>query len=350
MFIVDVLLQYILPVVYDSFITLILVVAFLAVLRIRDPSMRILFLFLPLVKPFLVIAERMEMKGLSSDIPFMIGGLRLPDPHKFFTHLESTNWISSNLNQRIMLIAVAAIGLILLLRWVHLYCFYRELAYEEKVGREDVPHIYSIIDRYGEKMEIRKLEVSLTHGSYISPFVVGIRKITLVLSPALIDYLNEGERETIIAHELSHIRRHDNLIGWIALILRDMLFLNPFAHIAYVMIKGEQEKGSDKLVLKYSGKDSKQVARETLNSIKKMKTALQEKALQAPAGGYLFSPGIMWNMSRLRNRVHSIIKTNPNKIYAGVFTRVVLLVVWAIALMLQMLIIINFNGRTIFLR
>jgi len=350
MFLVDVLLRYILPIIYDSFVSLILVIAFLAVFRVRDSTIRILYLFLPLAKPFIVIAEKIEIKGIVNNMPVMFGGLRLPDPHSFFSHLESSDRIFSNFNQSLLLMVILAIGLVLLLRWVHLYFFYRKLAYEEKVGREDVPQIYSIIDRYGEKLNIKKPDVSLTHRPYVSPFVIGIKRITLVLSPVLVDYLDQGERETIIAHELSHIRRHDNLIGWVALILRDIMFFNPFSHIAYTLIKAEQEKGSDKLVLKYSGKDSKQIAREILNSIKKMKTMLQQKASRVPTGGYLFSPGIMLNITRLKNRVNCLMKTNPDKINARVLTTVVLVVVWVMFLLLQMLVVININGKTIFLR
>ncbi|GAI38615.1 unnamed protein product, partial [marine sediment metagenome] len=135
-----------------------------------------------------------------------------------------------------------------------------------------IPGIYAIIDDYIQKMKTKAPYVSLTHRHYFSPFIIGIKNFALVLSPKLIDVLNTGEKEVLIQHELSHIKRNDNLIGWIALILRDLLFFNPFSYIAYSLIKSEQEKDSDKLVVKYSGKPVKKIAKNILNATLKIKS------------------------------------------------------------------------------
>ena len=52
--------DYIIPVIYDSLVTLIIVLLILFIFRIKDSGIRILFFFLPLIKPFLVVAERLK--------------------------------------------------------------------------------------------------------------------------------------------------------------------------------------------------------------------------------------------------------------------------------------------------
>ncbi|GAG71840.1 unnamed protein product, partial [marine sediment metagenome] len=66
---------------------------------------------------------------------------------------------------------------------------------------------------------------------------------------------------------------------WAALILRDLLFFNPFAYIAYYLIKTEQEKDSDKLVVKYSGKPSKEISKNILNVILKIRSISTSKPI-----------------------------------------------------------------------
>ena len=71
---------------------------------------------------------------------------------------------------------------------------------------------------------------------------------------------SSGEiKEILIRHELSHIRRKDNLIGWVSLIFRDLNFFNPFGYIAYYLIRSEQEKACDGLVAKSDERPSEEM-------------------------------------------------------------------------------------------
>ena len=49
MFFLDVLVRYVLPIIYNSFVVLVLILFFLFIFRIKDSNIRILFFFLPLV-------------------------------------------------------------------------------------------------------------------------------------------------------------------------------------------------------------------------------------------------------------------------------------------------------------
>ena len=217
--------------IYSSMVSLVLVLLILFIFRIKDSNIRILFFFLPLIKPFIIITDKIDP---SSQLDIL--ALRWPDPYniiRIIRNFERGSLILSDMNYFILLLIIIGITTILIIRWIILYLFYRDLAYEDKVLRKDAPDIYDIIDNFIKKIKIKAPDVSLTSKNYLSPFVIGIKKSTLVLSPNLLERLSSNEKETLIQHELSHIKRKDNLIGWAALVLRDFLFFNPFAYIAY---------------------------------------------------------------------------------------------------------------------
>jgi len=351
MFFLEILTDYIIPVIYSSFSSLVIVLLILFIFRIKDSNIRILFFFLPLIKPFIVIAEKISKAHYQAE-PISIF-IRLPDPNnifRVFKGLEKGPVVFPDINYSVLLLIIISIIAILIAKWIILYLFYRNLAYEDVVTRKDVPEIYTIIDDYTRKTKIKAPYVSLTHGHYLSPFIVGIKKIALVLSPRLIDTLNTGEKEVLIQHELSHIKRNDNITNWAALILRDLLFFNPFSYIAYSLIKSEQDKDSDKLVIKYTGRPVKEIARNILGIILKMKSIPAIKPSPQSAHGLQFIPHSLFSQVRLRNRITSILNTDPDKIYSHIFPKIMLFFLFVILLIIQLVFIIKINDFYLFLR
>jgi len=340
MFFLNILAHYFLPIIYDSFVALILALFFLFIFRIKDPNIRILFFSLPLIKPFLIIIERIDVNKIYFQYFKNAYGLRFPDPSsilKFDRGSKASIIFTSNADYIIGLVILIAIFTFLIIRWINLALFYRRLAYEDKVGRKEVPDIYGIIDNFTAKIKTASPDVSLTHKIYISPFIVGLRRFTLVLSPKLVDYLNESEKETLIQHELCHIKRKDNLIGWIALIIKDLNFFNPFAYLAYYLIRSEQERACDKLVVKYSGKSVENIAEDILNSILKLKASLGPTSHLMPAASSAFSLGRLFSQKRLENRVHSITNTNTSRIYSKIFPKILMFLLFIILLFVQII-------------
>ena len=347
----EILVNYILPIIYNSFVSLVLVLFLLFIFRIKDSNIRILFFFLPLIKPFIIISEKMDKTHFQSDP--IIGGFRLPDPNNIINMIKEFKEgpeIFSDINYLVLLLITIGIFTILVVRWVLLYLFYRNLAHEDIVSRKEVPEIYTIIDGYTQKTKTKTPYVSLTHRHYFSPFIIGIRNYALVLSPKLMDTLNTGEKEVLIQHELSHIKRNDNIIGWTALILRDLLFFNPFSHISYSLIKSEQEKDSDKLMVKYTGKPVKKIAKNILNIILKIRSISALKPISEPANNFTYSPISFFSRMKLKNRINSILKTNPEKIYSRIFPKILMYILFLILLIIQLMFIININIFYIFLR
>lgn len=340
MFFLNILSNYFLPIIYDSFVALTLSLIFLFIFRIRDHSIRILFFSLPLIKPFIIIIERIDVNKIYLQLSKSLLGFRFPDPSNIIKLDQSSKEVAtfvSNTNYIIGLAILIAILTFLIIRWVNLALFYRSLAYEEKVGRKEVPDIYKIIDNFTAKIKTVSPDVSLTHKTYISPFIVGLRRFTLVLSPKLLDYLNENEKETLIQHELCHIKRKDNLIGWITLIIRDLNFFNPFAYIAYYLIRSEQEKACDQLVVKYSEKSAENIASDILNSILKLKLTLGPNSHLIPVASSTFSFSRIFSQKRLENRIHSISNTDTSRIYSKIFPKILMFLLFILLLFVQII-------------
>jgi beta-lactamase regulating signal transducer with metallopeptidase domain len=349
----EVLINYILPVIYTSTVSLVFVLFFLFIFRIKDSNLRILFFFIPLIKPFIVITERIDAVGQFPVLKSGMMGLRFPDPNNIissFKVLERGPEVASGINHFILLIVLTSIIFILLFRWITLMAFYRKLSFGDRVGRKEVPEIYDIVDKFAGKIKMDTPSISLTHKEYFSPFVTGIKNHTIVLSPNLMEKLNRNEKEVLIQHELSHIKRGDNFTGLIAMLLKDLLFFNPLAHVAYYLIRTEQERDSDRLVVRYSGKSKKEILKGMLNIILKIKSISCPKEVPGATHAFTLSPVNLFNHIKLKNRVNSISNTDPSRIYSRFLPRILMCILFVFLLLAQIIFVLEISGYFIFLR
>ena len=349
MTIIDFLKDYILVIVYDSLITLLIVLLILTIFRIRDSNVRIMFLFLPLIKPFLIVLEDFKL-----NVNFFIGrsgvlGFRFPSPNTILQRIDSVNdspLFYSNIDTIILIIILLCILTILLIRWSYLFLFYKRMAYEEKVTEADIPDVYKILRKYADKFNINAPQINLTYRNYFSPFVIGIKKPVIVISPILLDILNHEEKEILLNHELAHIKRHDNLISWVSLIFKDILFFNPFAYVAYYLIKFEQEKGCDNLTLKFSGIPPKIIAESVLNIILKIKTINKKsdkKFLFIQTSEFM--PFQKINLRMLKLKINNILYSNPNTNFIKKPLKIIYSLLFILLLAIQFVIVLKISDN-----
>jgi beta-lactamase regulating signal transducer with metallopeptidase domain len=353
MFLLEIIINYILPAIYTSFVSLVLVLFFLFIFRIKDSNIRILFFFIPLIKPFIIIIAKIGSVSSYLQSNSFIGTLGLFGQESLISSiniLEKEPLIVYEINYLILSIISSGIILILLIRTINSMIFYRELDYEERVERKDVPEIFKIIDSFTDKIKLKTPVVRLSHRKYSSPFVAGIKNYTVVLSPNLIESLSFNEAETLIQHELSHIKRKDNITGWIASVLKDALFFNPFAYIAYQLIREEQEKDSDKLVVRYSGKSKKEISRIILKIILKIKSKHGPNHSPEVKRSPAILPLYLFNHIKIKNRINSICRTNPDRIYSRLFPKILMFASFIFILLLQVTFIFKINDCIVFLR
>lgn len=98
-----------------------------------------------------------------------------------------------------------------------------------------------------------KRKVTVWFSNHIqSPVTFGFFKPVILLPVALVNQLNIQQTESLIVHELTHIRNNDYLINWLLLITDAIFFFNPFIKITVQKIKREREKSCDVQVLQFN--------------------------------------------------------------------------------------------------
>ncbi len=85
-----------------------------------------------------------------------------------------------------------------------------------------------------------------------SPVTFGFFKPVILLPVALVNKLNLQQTESLIVHELTHIKNNDYLFNWLMLVADAVFFFNPFVKIAIQKVKTEREKSCDIQVLQFN--------------------------------------------------------------------------------------------------
>lgn len=86
------------------------------------------------------------------------------------------------------------------------------------------------------------------------PMMIGHIKPLVLLPVSLVSRLDMQQLETILLHELGHIRRNDYLWNMIQIVMETILFFNPVAWWCSAIIRQEREHRCDDFVLKQTNK------------------------------------------------------------------------------------------------
>jgi beta-lactamase regulating signal transducer with metallopeptidase domain len=96
----------------------------------------------------------------------------------------------------------------------------------------------------------RKVKLWLSH-SVQTPVTFGFFKPIILLPVALVNNISTRQAETLILHELTHIRTNDYLLNWFLVIAETIFFFNPFITGLCKKIKLEREKHCDMNVISF---------------------------------------------------------------------------------------------------
>ena len=83
----------------------------------------------------------------------------------------------------------------------------------------------------------------------IEPGVLGILKPILLLPKGITDRLPPAQLDAIIAHEMSHVRRRDNLTGAIHMLVEAIFWFHPMVWWIEARLIEERERACDEEVL-----------------------------------------------------------------------------------------------------
>jgi len=82
-----------------------------------------------------------------------------------------------------------------------------------------------------------------------TPLVAGLLRPFILLPPKIVESLPASTMQLVIAHELRHAKRHDNLANLCAGLLLSLFWFNPLAWAAYRAFRSDQELSCDASVL-----------------------------------------------------------------------------------------------------
>ncbi|MDD3520905.1 MAG: M56 family metallopeptidase [Actinomycetota bacterium] len=314
-----------------TFIYLFSILLIFKVFKIKDSQSFIFLLTLAMVKPF------------SSALKLKYNNYFISDNEIHYFFLEKIKVIFSytSVNDRIiylinmllvyLFIAILIAGTLILI-YQNFY-YLKKLKCLENLHKCRNSEIISIVKKYSKAMKIRIPEIYFANGSNFGFFTIGLIKNIIILNGEIFNFLNKNEKETIILHELSHIKRKDNILNILLYYFNLMNFYNPITYLAYSLIKAEQEKDCDRIVLQYSQKTNKEVAKNILTSIIKIKNLSHDPGTFYPRTASFFSVSRKISEMTIRLRIKSLINTQKNETGISLFLKILLYLIFILLLL-----------------
>ena len=102
-------------------------------------------------------------------------------------------------------------------------------------------------DHFGIKRKVQLWFITTDN----APVTFGFFKPVIVLPVALVNHLSMQQAETLILHELTHIKANDYLLNWALIIVENIFFFNPFVITLCKKIRLEREKYCDSNVIAF---------------------------------------------------------------------------------------------------
>ena len=342
------LFNHIIPSIFNAAVMLLLVLVIFKVFRIKNPATRFFFLFLPMVKAFVVLLDNpLETQILQTNKTFQIGA-RMPDPLNLITSpvMDVGELIyDGSALLMIFLLAAAVIFSIIAARWLQLFRFRNRFKYEETLSRDEYPEVYKILDTLVPKLKVAYPRVVVSNIYQYVPFSVGYRLPIMVVSRELLAEFPREQLEIMLAHELAHMLRKDNLTGWLALILRDIMFFNPIVRLVYSMIEAEKEKTCDRIALDITNA----VPHTAANILVDVALFYKQISPTQQQAYPVLAKALLKRQSRVEHRIASMAQTirkrKPSFLRTSLKT-----ILFAILVYLQITLTLNINGTHIFMR
>jgi Zn-dependent protease with chaperone function len=116
------------------------------------------------------------------------------------------------------------------------------------------PRVAAVVGRLARSMGIAPPIVLAADLASGGASLVGVREPMLVLDRRLLEALDEAELEGVLAHELAHVARRDNLVAWLVAFARDVVFFVPGASSAVRSLHREREAAADQDAVAVTGR------------------------------------------------------------------------------------------------
>lgn len=146
----------------------------------------------------------------------------------------------------LMMWSAGCVGVLLMwfLRWRRLIAA-RRVALQSKSGRE----LEALRRTERSAQSPRQINLFLSQ-SALEPGILGVFRPVLVLPAGISDRLTDAQLESIITHELCHVRRHDNLASALHMLIEAVFWFHPLVWWIGARLVDERERACDEEVLR----------------------------------------------------------------------------------------------------
>jgi beta-lactamase regulating signal transducer with metallopeptidase domain len=153
----------------------------------------------------------------------------------------------------------------------------------------------NMVNNLSQTLNIKRI-VAIAEAGITSPMVIGFVKPMILFPFGLLAGLTPEQVETILVHELSHIRRQDYIINLCQAVVETIFFFNPFVMLISSLIREERENCCDDMVIAKG-----------ISPISYVKTLAH---LEASRSSSTLALGIAGNKNQLLNRIKRIMENS----------------------------------------
>lgn len=128
----------------------------------------------------------------------------------------------------------------------------RRRRYRRLVARSrpaDDVRVRSLLDRWAGELGVRRPIRVVTSPEPCSPFTTGAWRPVIYLPDVLLRHPDGEVLESVLAHELAHVRRWDDMVLLLELVVLAAYFFNPVVWLTVARMEVESERSCDDLVL-----------------------------------------------------------------------------------------------------
>ena len=127
----------------------------------------------------------------------------------------------------------------------------------QRLRRRAVPvtesHVLDALARQARRLGLRREPAVAWCHSVVTPAVVGVVRPAVLLPVALSTGMSAQQIETILAHELAHVRRLDPLVNVLQGLVEALLFFHPVVWYVSGRLRAEREDCCDDMVVAAGG-------------------------------------------------------------------------------------------------
>jgi beta-lactamase regulating signal transducer with metallopeptidase domain len=308
-------LNQLIPSIFDAAASLLLVFIVLRIFRIDNPRTKFALYYVILIRAFIVLIDNASSKIHVSPERLatakLLIGVRFLDPFNLIS-LKDRGYArtaikiaySSDTFAIVVLSAFCAIACFMLIRWVQLLLFLLRLKNEPEVDSSKYGWIYDIVNDLSDNLHIKRPRIVQSKNFPTVPFTVGFKNPTIVFSDELIKKFSREQIEIMIAHEISHLKRGDYINNWFLMIVRDLMFFNPFTYLIYRKAEEEKEKICDREILNLVNTTPNKIASLLVEVALFYKAELLRSTNVSPS----LTKGFLYNRTMLDRRIASIMR------------------------------------------